>query len=92
VADRNLVHVQSRTYSGIQCNWKVFCDNYLDGGYHVPVAHPALAGGIDMGGYRNVMFDDASVQLCSAKNAADGATSAGSLREQLALMLTACQN
>lgn len=33
----------------IACNWKVFCNNYLDGGYHVPFAHGDLAAGIDMG-------------------------------------------
>lgn len=27
---------------------QVFCNNYLDGGYHVPFAHGALAAGIDM--------------------------------------------
>jgi choline monooxygenase len=27
----------------IACNWKVFVDNYLDGGYHVPHLHEGLA-------------------------------------------------
>jgi len=26
----------------IHCNWKVFVDNYLDGGYHVPHLHKGL--------------------------------------------------
>ena len=26
----------------LQCNWKVFVDNYLDGGYHVPFLHREL--------------------------------------------------
>jgi choline monooxygenase len=26
----------------IACNWKVFVDNYLDGGYHVPFLHKGL--------------------------------------------------
>jgi len=42
--------VTKRAYR-VNCNWKVFVDNYLDGGYHVPVAHPALASGIDMKTY-----------------------------------------
>ena len=25
----------------LDCNWKVFVDNYLDGGYHVPHLHKA---------------------------------------------------
>ena len=28
----------------LACNWKVYVDNYLDGGYHVNTVHPALAG------------------------------------------------
>src|SRR5207248_2441893 len=30
-----------RVYT-LQCNWKVYVDNYLDGGYHVPHAHKGL--------------------------------------------------
>jgi len=29
-----------RVYT-LNCNWKVYVDNYLDGGYHVPHAHKA---------------------------------------------------
>ena len=32
---------ERRTYT-LNCNWKVFVDNYLDGGYHVPHLHKAL--------------------------------------------------
>ncbi len=32
---------ERRSYS-LNCNWKVFVDNYLDGGYHVPHLHKAL--------------------------------------------------
>ena len=31
----------------LACNWKVYVDNYLDGGYHVNTVHPALAGVLD---------------------------------------------
>ena len=27
----------------IKCNWKVFVDNYLDGGYHIPFLHKGLS-------------------------------------------------
>jgi hypothetical protein len=30
---------------------KVFCDNYLDGGYHVPYAHKGLASGLKLESY-----------------------------------------
>ena len=34
------------------CNWKVYVDNYLDGGYHVNTVHPGLAGVLDYAQYR----------------------------------------
>ena len=33
--------LERRRYS-LDCNWKVFVDNYLDGGYHVPHVHRGL--------------------------------------------------
>ena len=35
--------VGQREYQ-LACNWKVYVDNYLDGGYHVNTVHPGLAG------------------------------------------------
>jgi Phenylpropionate dioxygenase and related ring-hydroxylating dioxygenases, large terminal subunit len=35
----------------INCNWKVYVDNYLEG-YHIPVAHPGLMREIDYAQYR----------------------------------------
>jgi choline monooxygenase len=35
-----------RTYT-LACNWKVYVDNYLDGGYHVPHLHKALNSVLD---------------------------------------------
>src|SRR5262249_34841656 len=32
---------ERRSYR-LNCNWKVFIDNYLDGGYHVPHLHKGL--------------------------------------------------
>jgi choline monooxygenase len=37
---------ERRTYS-VACNWKVFIDNYLDGGYHVPHIHAGLNSVLD---------------------------------------------
>jgi choline monooxygenase len=31
----------------LDCNWKVFVDNYLDGGYHVPHLHKGLNSALD---------------------------------------------
>src|SRR5678815_5310731 len=37
-----LAFCERREYT-LACNWKVFVDNYLDGGYHVPHLHPSLS-------------------------------------------------
>ena len=41
-----LHYFTSKVY-GIHCNWKVFVDNYLDGGYHVPHLHKGLNSVLD---------------------------------------------
>jgi choline monooxygenase len=49
-------------------NWKVFCDNYLDGGYHVAVAHPALASGLKNSSYKVEGVKNGTVQsVCTQK-------------------------
>ena len=40
--------VERRRYV-LDCNWKVFVDNYLDGGYHVPHLHKGLDSVLDYG-------------------------------------------
>jgi choline monooxygenase len=42
--------LQRRQYT-LDCNWKVFVDNYLDGGYHVPHLHKGLDSVLDYAGY-----------------------------------------
>ena len=39
----------------INCNWKVYVDNYLEG-YHIPIAHPGLMREIDYAQYRTETF------------------------------------
>jgi len=41
------LHFFDRKVYDIACNWKVFVDNYLDGGYHVPHLHKALSSVLD---------------------------------------------
>ena len=36
----------------LNCNWKVFVDNYLDGGYHVPHIHGGLSSVLDNSKYK----------------------------------------
>ena len=47
----------------LACNWKIFVDNYLDGGYHVNTLHPALAGALDYAGYHTVEHARSSTQI-----------------------------
>jgi choline monooxygenase len=39
----------------IDCNWKIYVDNYLEG-YHIPIAHPGLMKEIDYAHYRTDTF------------------------------------
>ena len=42
--------IERRRYM-LDCNWKVFIDNYLDGGYHVPHLHKGLDSVLDYSDY-----------------------------------------
>jgi choline monooxygenase len=66
-----LCFAERREYD-LACNWKVFVDNYLDGGYHVNYVHPDLAGVLDYSQYRTDVYDWTSVQSSPIK-AAPGA-------------------
>ncbi|MEE2787105.1 MAG: aromatic ring-hydroxylating dioxygenase subunit alpha [Myxococcota bacterium] len=61
----HLQFVERRSYA-LECNWKVFCDNYLDGGYHVALLHPALGGQLDLSGYQTEVFSGYSIQSAAA--------------------------
>jgi choline monooxygenase len=45
-----LYWMERRVYT-VDCNWKVFVDNYLDGGYHVPQVHKGLGSVLDYSRY-----------------------------------------
>ena len=57
------LHLVGRREYEVACNWKVFVDNYLDGGYHVPTVHPGLGGMTDFSRYRTEMGEWSSVQI-----------------------------
>lgn len=42
--------IERRVYR-VDCNWKVYIDNYLEG-YHIPLVHPALMRELDYPAYR----------------------------------------
>jgi choline monooxygenase len=53
----------------INCNWKVYVDNYLEG-YHIPIAHPGLMREIDYANYRTDTYRYYSQQfapICAMK-------------------------
>ena len=66
----DLQWMERRSYS-VDCNWKVFVDNYLDGGYHVPHLHKGLDSVLD---YRQYTIEN-SDRICvqSSPMVADGA-------------------
>uniref|UniRef100_A0A7C9CTR8 Choline monooxygenase, chloroplastic n=1 Tax=Opuntia streptacantha TaxID=393608 RepID=A0A7C9CTR8_OPUST len=65
--DSSLSYVGRREYT-IECNWKVFCDNYLDGGYHVPCAHKNLASSLNLDTYTTEIFEKVSIQACTGSS------------------------
>ncbi len=71
---------ERRTYR-LNCNWKVFVDNYLDGGYHVPHLHKALNSVLDYKQYTIETEDryclQSSPMTASTEDAATAATRTG---------------
>ncbi len=56
------LHFASRREYKLACNWKVFVDNYLDGGYHINTIHPGLAGLIDYSKYHTTVGGNTCLQ------------------------------
>src|SRR6266481_3523043 len=57
----------------INCNWKVYVDNYLEG-YHIPIAHPGLMKEIDYAQYRTDTFRYYSQQFAPIRAMKEGDT------------------
>jgi choline monooxygenase len=75
------LHYFDRRTFNIHCNWKVFVDNYLDGGYHVPHLHKGLNSVLDYKHYTIENEDryclQSSPMVASEEDAATGATRKG---------------
>lgn len=69
-----------RTAYDLNCNWKVYVDNYLDGGYHVNTVHPGLAGVLDYSEYRATIHGNTSVQTSPIKAASNADPTASKTR------------
>ena len=52
----------------LDCNWKVYVDNYLEG-YHIPIVHPSLFREIDYPNYRTETKPWYSIQHAPLKRA-----------------------
>jgi len=63
-----------RVYT-LNCNWKVYVDNYLDGGYHVPHAHKGLSSVIEYTKYTIENLERACLQ--SSPLSSDSSSEAG---------------
>jgi choline monooxygenase len=66
----------------LNCNWKVYVDNYLEG-YHIPIAHPGLMREIDYSQYRTDTFryhsqQFAPIRAMKAEDSDDRAYAPGS--------------
>lgn len=66
----NMQMVERRDYL-IDCNWKVYVDNYLEG-YHLPIAHPGLFKELDYDQYRVDTFRYHSLQYAPIRDLAPG--------------------
>jgi choline monooxygenase len=56
------LHFFDRRIYTLKCNWKVYVDNYLDGGYHVPHAHKGLSSVVEYTKYTIENFERACLQ------------------------------
>lgn len=72
------LHFFERRSYDLNCNWKVYIDNFLDGGYHVPYLHKGLNSVLDYANY-TIENDDrfclqsSPVETSSASADADAA-------------------
>jgi choline monooxygenase len=56
------LHYFDRRIYTLNCNWKVYVDNYLDGGYHVPHAHKGLSSVVEYTKYTIENLERACLQ------------------------------
>jgi choline monooxygenase len=70
IAHRDLsrMRLAARKDWHIDCNWKVYVDNYLEG-YHIPIVHPSLNRELDYARYRTETRRYYSIQHSPLKRA-----------------------
>ncbi|HEU5163678.1 MAG TPA: SRPBCC family protein, partial [Thermoanaerobaculia bacterium] len=60
----------------LDCNWKVYVDNYLEG-YHIPIVHPGLFRELDYPNYRTETKRTYSIQFAPTRRPERIRTAAG---------------
>jgi choline monooxygenase len=81
-----LRYFDRRTYT-LNCNWKVYVDNYLDGGYHVPHAHKGLSSVVEYTKYTIENYQRACLQSSPLDSSAAAESAIGSTRQGTAFYL-----
>jgi choline monooxygenase len=69
----NMHFVERREYE-LACNWKVFVDNYLNGGYHVPFLHKSLNEVLEFKEYTIENFERVCLQSSPVVESQDEVT------------------
>jgi len=69
--ENEYVFVHSHMYT-VHSNWKVYVENYCDGGYHVPILHTALNALLDMTSYKTDLYDNFSTQSVGGRETNEG--------------------
>ena len=81
------LHYFDRRIYTLNCNWKVYVDNYLDGGYHVPHAHKGLSSVVEYTKYSIENFERACLQSSPLDSAGASDSSIGATRQGQAFYL-----
>jgi choline monooxygenase len=82
----SLNYFARRIYT-LNCNWKVYVDNYLDGGYHVPHAHKGLSSVVEYTKYTIENFERACLQSSPLDSSGALESSIGATRQGTAFYL-----
>jgi len=83
---KKLQYFDRRVYT-LNCNWKVYVDNYLDGGYHVPHAHKGLSSVIEYTKYTIENFERSCLQSSPLSSDENTETGVGATRQGRAFYL-----
>ena len=62
----SFVEGDSKHYD-VASHWALYCDNYLEG-FHIPYVHAGLAEALDVGAYREELFEHVSLQVGIARD------------------------